>query len=144
MLFPVTTRPKLRVYLRYVWDSYHVQPVKGISYIPYKLVRMPNGLFIFNSADTYLFKLRNTTIRTISEICSKLILETIEQRQWRRSDIFSVNFEQISHIADVSFVYFEQVNSGWKYGKDVVLKMGKYLFRIYENFSSFLKWSITL
>ena len=32
------------------------------------------------------------------EICSKLTLETPEQRQWRCSGFFIVNFEQISQI----------------------------------------------
>ena len=32
------------------------------------------------------------------EICSKLTIKTPEQRQWRRSGAFIVNFEQISHI----------------------------------------------
>ena len=33
------------------------------------------------------------------EICSKLTIKTLERRQWRRSGVFIVNFEQISHIA---------------------------------------------
>ena len=32
------------------------------------------------------------------EICSKLIIRTPERRQWRRSDVFIVNFEYISHL----------------------------------------------
>ena len=32
------------------------------------------------------------------EICSKLIIKTPERRQWRRSDVFIVNFENISHL----------------------------------------------
>ena len=32
------------------------------------------------------------------EICSKLTIETLERRQLRRSGVFIVNFEQISHI----------------------------------------------
>ena len=32
------------------------------------------------------------------EICSKLIIEIPERRHWRRSCVFMVNFEQISHI----------------------------------------------
>ena len=38
---------------------------------------------------------RNTRIRC--EICSKLTIKTPERlRQWRRSDVFIVNFEHIS------------------------------------------------
>ena len=32
------------------------------------------------------------------EICSKLTIKTPEQRQWRRSGVFIVNFEHISHL----------------------------------------------
>ena len=35
----------------------------------------------------------------MSEICSKLTIKTPERRQWRRSDVFFVNFEHIPHIA---------------------------------------------
>ena len=42
---------------------------------------------------------RNTTARC--EICSKLIAKIQEGRHWRRSDIFIVIFEHISHIVIV-------------------------------------------
>ena len=32
------------------------------------------------------------------KICSKLTIETTERRQWRRSGVFIVNFEQIVHL----------------------------------------------
>ena len=32
------------------------------------------------------------------DTCSKLTVNKPKRRQWRRSDIFIVNFEQISHI----------------------------------------------
>ena len=32
------------------------------------------------------------------EICSKLIIKTIEQRLWDRSGVFIVNFEHITHL----------------------------------------------
>ena len=33
---------------------------------------------------------------------------------WRRFDVFIVNFEHISHLcSSVSIVNFEQVNAGW-------------------------------
>ena len=35
------------------------------------------------------------------ESCSKLTIKTPEQRQWHRSGVFIVNFEQISHIVPV-------------------------------------------
>ena len=57
------------------------------------------------------------------------VLETLEQgvkyvkvnnkdtrRHWRRSGVFIVNFEDISHLVlvCVSIVNFEQENAGWK------------------------------
>ena len=35
------------------------------------------------------------------EICSKLTIKTPQRRQWRLSDVFIINFEQISHIVVV-------------------------------------------
>ena len=49
------------------------------------------------SAGIYLFKYNNRNTRTRCEICSKLTIKTPERRQWRRSGIFIVNFEHISH-----------------------------------------------
>ena len=34
----------------------------------------------------------------MSEIYSDLTIKTLERRHWRRSGVFIVNFEQISHI----------------------------------------------
>ena len=31
-------------------------------------------------------------------MCSKLTIKTPEQRQWRRSGVFAVNFEHITHV----------------------------------------------
>ena len=44
------------------------------------------------------FKVNNRNTRTMFEICSKLTIKTLERRQWRRSGVFIINFEQISHI----------------------------------------------
>ena len=46
----------------------------------------------------YLFKLSNGDTRTMGEICSKLIIKTLERRHWGRSGVFVVDFEQISRI----------------------------------------------
>ena len=45
-----------------------------------------------------LFILKSTTHHAIT--CSKLTIESLE-RQWRRSGVFIVNFEYISHIVPV-------------------------------------------
>ena len=52
----------------------------------------------------------------MSEITSKLTIKTQEQRNWRRSGVFVVNFEQISQIANsVSINDFEQIHAGWEF-----------------------------
>ena len=50
-------------------------------------------------ADNYMFKVNNRNTRTRCEICSKLTIKTPEGRHWRRSGVFSVNFEHILHLA---------------------------------------------
>ena len=52
----------------------------------------------------YLSKVSNGNERTVCEICSKLTMKPLERREWRLSGVFTVSFEQISHI-----VGFEQV-----------------------------------
>ena len=51
-----------------------------------------------NSAGIYLLKVNNRNTRTRCEICSKLTLKTPEPCHWRRSGVFIVNFEHISHL----------------------------------------------
>ena len=46
-----------------------------------------------------------------SEICSKLTIKTPERRHWRRSSVFIVNFEHISHLALV-FLWFTLMPAG--------------------------------
>ena len=50
------------------------------------------------SAGIYLLKVNNRNTRTRCEICSKLTIRTSERHQWRRSGVFIVNFEHISHL----------------------------------------------
>ena len=51
------------------------------------------------SVGIYLLKANNRNTRTRCETCSKLTMKTPERRQWRRSDVFVVNFEHTSHLA---------------------------------------------
>ena len=51
--------------------------------------------------------------RTRCEICSKLTIKTPERRQWRRSGVFIVNFEHISHLVLVFLYNFEHLIAGW-------------------------------
>ena len=46
----------------------------------------------------YLHKVNNRNTRTRCEIYSKLTIKIPERRQWRRSGIFIVNSEYISHL----------------------------------------------
>ena len=54
------------------------------------------------------FTCSKSTIETLEkkwEICSKLTIKT-----WRRSDVFVINFEHISHLFSVDI---EQANVSW-------------------------------
>ena len=48
--------------------------------------------------DVQRFKVNNRNTRTGCEICSKLTIKIPEQRQWRRSGIFIVNFKHILNL----------------------------------------------
>ena len=50
-------------------------------------------------AGNYMLKVNNRNTRTRCEICSKLTIKTPERPHWRRSGVFVVNFEHISHLA---------------------------------------------
>ena len=45
-----------------------------------------------------MFKVNNRNNRARCEICSKLTIKTTERRHLRRSGVFIVNFEHISHF----------------------------------------------
>ena len=52
----------------------------------------------FFLAGIYLLKVNNKNTRARCEICSTLATKTPERRQWRRSGVFIVNLEHISHL----------------------------------------------
>ena len=52
-------------------------------------------------AGIYLLKVNNRSTITRCEICLKLTIKAPERRQWRRSGIFIVDFEHISHLVIV-------------------------------------------
>ena len=52
-------------------------------------------------ADIYFLKVNNRNTRTMCEIYSKLTIKPPERRYWRRSGVFIVNFEHISHLVAV-------------------------------------------
>ena len=47
----------------------------------------------------YMFKVSNRNTRSRCEVYSKLTIKTPERRHWRRSSVFILNFEYISHLA---------------------------------------------
>ena len=55
-------------------------------------------LFLIRLQAFYLLKVNNRNSRTRCGICSKITIKTPECRQWRRSGVFNVNFEHISHL----------------------------------------------
>ena len=63
------------------------------------------------------FTCSKSAIEALSKGCklySKLTIKTPERRHWRRSGVFIVNFNHISHpFFSVSIVNFEQVNVSW-------------------------------
>ena len=50
------------------------------------------------SAGNYMFKVKNKNTRTRRKVCSKFTIKT-PKRYWRRSGIFIMNFEHLSHLA---------------------------------------------
>ena len=54
----------------------------------------------------YSFKVNYGNTRKKYEIYSNLIIKTPERRHWRRSDVFIVNFEQISNLFLVFYCSF--------------------------------------
>ena len=57
-----------------------------------------------------MLKVNNRNTRKRYEICSKLTINTPERHIWRRSGVFFVNFELISHLfSSVYIVSFKQV-----------------------------------
>ena len=68
--------------------------------------------FLVYPAGNYMFNINNRNTRTRCEICSKLTIKIPERHQWRRSGIFIVNTEHISHL--VSIANFEHVIAGWE------------------------------
>ena len=63
-----------------------------------KILLAENAVLSYFPANTYLFKIKNRNTREKCKICSKLKIKTPEQRHWRRSGVFTVNFEHISHL----------------------------------------------
>ena len=83
---------RLRLTISELWQPPLKLTVHNVYFplIEFKCTDSPAGI--------YLFKVNDRNTRTRREICSKLTIKTPERRQWRRSGIFIVNFEHISHL----------------------------------------------
>ena len=64
-------------------------------------IRISRRTALSQPAVTCLKLIEARSTRTRCEICSKLTMKIPERRQWRRSGIFIVNFEHISHLVIV-------------------------------------------
>ena len=56
-----------------------------------------------NPANIYLLKVNHRNIRKKYEICSKLTILTPQRHQWRRSNVFLLNFSPFSSVPTVNF-----------------------------------------
>ena len=67
-------------------------------------------------ANIFLFKVNNRNTRKRCKIFSKLTIKTPERRRWRRSGVFTVNFENISHLFLVFLLLIlnKQMLAGWR------------------------------
>ena len=86
-----------------VCGAYDIKPLNSFKILSYLFVRncdhfCLNQNLALDPANIYLFKVNNKNTRKRCEICSKLTIKTPERRQWRRSGVFIVNFEHISHL----------------------------------------------
>ena len=71
-------------------------------------------------------KLNNRNTRKSCEISSKLTIKTL--RQWRRCDVFIVNFEHISNVFYIiTIADFEQVNVSWLGGSLELQQIGNFV-----------------
>ena len=68
-------------------NFYHCRPLTFLK-------RTSSRVFSCSKSE---ISLSDGNTRTICEICSKLTIKTPKWRQWPRSGVFIVNFEQISH-----------------------------------------------
>ena len=80
--------------LKWLRNFFFLNSTLPYSWIEHKLViHFPAGI--------YLLKVSNRHTRKRCEICSKLTIKTSERCQWRRSGVFIVDLERISHLGTV-------------------------------------------
>ena len=69
------------------------------------------------AANKSVLKCYNRNIRERCEICSKLTIKMLEQRQWHRYRVFTVKFIHISHPFYCFYYDFKQTNVYWDIAK---------------------------
>ena len=99
-IFPPKFGFGFRTYKKKKITSHQVSQRYFLNIISEDTVAMTKSS-IFLPAGIYLLKVNNRNTRTRYEICSKLTINTPERRHWRRSGVFIVNFEHISHLVPV-------------------------------------------
>ena len=81
---------------------YFIAFVKPAYYFYVRTKKLLNfHICISVPACNYLFKVNNRNTRTRCELCSQLTIKTPELRHWRRSGVFIVNIEYISHLVKI-------------------------------------------
>ena len=92
---------KMECFANYFCITLHLRCLTGLRIRPriallhFQTHLSKSCLFL---ADNNMFKVNNRNTSASCEICSKLTIKIPERRYWRRSGIFIVNFEHISHL----------------------------------------------
>ena len=76
------------------------------------LTLSPQTVWILLPAGIYLLKVNNRNSRTRCEIGSQLTIKIPKRRQWRRSDIFIVNFEHVI-AGRAGYALMTEFPTGW-------------------------------
>ena len=106
--------------------------------------RSPNPASIYllkvHSRNTRKLKVHNRNTRKRCEICSKLTIMTPEQRHWRCSGVFIVNFKYISHLVLVfPLLTLNMRLPTGKWGKRWSLGLNSTYFEVVRNHISLHK-----
>ena len=108
--------------------SYNIKilPIYCLSILHTVNITYCFSIYYYYPAGNYIFRVNNRNTRTRCETCSKLTIKTPERRKWRRSGVFIVNFEHISHLN------FEHAIAGWLMN----VMMNQWIFRPILNYIS--------
>ena len=100
-------------FIYYLWPvitaKYHI-----LSYDNCHVTNNIVTIIIRYPATIYLFKVNSRNTRKRCKICLKLTIKTTERRHKRRSSVFIVNLEQISHIFWCFYCWIGTSKVFWK------------------------------